>query len=453
MKLTTTESLCPHCMTRIPAMRVAEGDKIYLEKTCPQHGKFRVLIWEGEPAFTSWVRPKVPGKLKKCFTKVDQGCPFDCGLCDDHRQETCTALLEVTGRCNLSCPVCFADAGGRINNEDPDLAVIQGWYEKLLGAGGPYNLQLSGGEPTVRDDLPEIAALGKAMGFNFIQINTNGLRLAGETDYIKKLQEAGVTSVFLQFDGTDDGIYRQIRGRSLLQDKIRAIENCAGHNIGVILVPALVPGVNLDNIGEIIRFALRYQPVVRGIHFQPISYFGRYPESPPEERITIPRVVREIVEQTGGLVNIQDFRPPGCENALCSFHGNFTYSPGEGLQARPASDSCCSPENAATGAKKARNFVARNWSGLKLKNSFGESENQVTDSWNKLIEKLLTHSFTISGMAFQDVWNIDLDRVRDCCIHVLSPEGKLIPFCAYNLTGIRGQSLYRRPLRNSSMTE
>ena len=422
---------------------MAEDDKVYLEKTCPQHGKFRVLIWEGDPAFASWVRPKIYGKLKRCSTKVDRGCPFDCGLCSDHRQETCTALLEVTGRCNLSCAVCFADAGGRRNNEDPDLTVIRGWYEKLLAAGGPYNLQLSGGEPTVRDDLPEIVAMGKAMGFNFIQINTNGLRLARETDYLKKLRDAGATSVFLQFDGTEDGIYRQLRGRALLQDKLRAIENCAGQKIGVILVPTLVPGVNLDNIGEIIRLALRYQPVVRGVHFQPISYFGRYPESPAEDRITIPRLIREIAGQTGGLVKIEDFRPPGCENAMCSFHGNFTFRPVEGLQARPASDSCCSPANAATGAKKARNFVARNWSGLQLENPFHESSNQVADSWNELIDKLLTHSFTISGMAFQDVWNIDLDRVRECCIHVVNPEGKLIPFCAYNLTGIRGQSLYR----------
>lgn len=443
IKLKTTESLCPHCLTRISATCVAEDDKIYLEKTCQEHGKFRVLLWEGEPAFTSWVRPKIPGKLKTCFTKVDRGCPFDCGLCSEHRQETCTALLEVTGRCNLNCAVCFADAGGRINNEDPDLAVIRGWYEKLLEAGGPYNIQLSGGEPTIRDDLPEIVAMGKAMGFNFIQINTNGLRLARETDYLKKLRDAGVTSVFLQFDGTNDRIYRQLRGRDLLQDKIRAIENCAEQKIGVILVPTLVPGVNVDNIGEIIRLALRYQPVVRGVHFQPISYFGRYSEFPAKDRITIPRLIREIAVQTGGLVKIQDFRPPGCENAMCSFHGNFTFRPGEGLKARPATDSCCSPENSATGAKKARNFVARNWSGLQLENTFRESNDQVTDSWNELINKLITHSFTISGMAFQDVWNIDLDRVRDCCIHVVNPEGKLIPFCAYNLTGIQGQSLYR----------
>jgi uncharacterized radical SAM superfamily Fe-S cluster-containing enzyme len=441
--MTTKVSLCPHCLTRIPAIHVAEGDKIYLEKICAQHGNFRVLLWEGAPSLTAWTKPKISGKLKTRFTKVNRGCPFDCGLCSDHRQETCTALLEVTRRCNLNCCVCFADAGGPINNEDPDLAVIRGWYEKLLAAGGPYNIQLSGGEPTIRDDLPEIVALGKAMGFNFIQINTNGLRFTRETDYLKKLRDAGATSVFLQFDGTNDGIYRQLRGRSLLQDKIRAIENCGDLNMGVILVPTLVPGVNLDNVGEIIRLALRYQPVIRGVHFQPVSYFGRYPQVPGEERITIPRLIREIAVQTEDMVKIQDFRPPGCENAMCSFHGNFTFQSGEGLRARPATDTCCSSENAANGAQKNRNFVARTWSGRQLNNPFRQSKDQVADSWNELINKLLTHSFTISGMAFQDVWNFDLDRIRDCCIHVVNPEGRLIPFCAYNLTGIRGQSLYR----------
>lgn len=442
--LSATESLCPHCLGQIPAVRVAEEDKVYLEKTCPQHGSFRVLLWEGEPAFASWVRPKIPAKLKHCLTEVNKGCPFDCGLCGDHRQETCTALLEVTGRCNLSCAVCFADAGSQTGKSDPDLKVIRGWYENLLAAGGPYNVQLSGGEPTVREDLPEIVAMGKSMGFNFIQINTNGLRLARETDYLKKLREAGAVSVFLQFDGTDDRIYRQLRGRALLQDKLQAIENCAGQNIGVILVPTVVPGVNLDNVGEIIRLALRYQPVVRGVHFQPISYFGRYPEQPTGERVTIPRLIREIVQQTAGQVQAQDFRPPGCENAMCSFHGNFTFRPGAGLQARPVSDDCCGPEKAAAGAQKARNFVVRNWSGGGLQTPTEESYNIITNSWNELIAKLHTHSFTISGMAFQDVWNIDLERVRDCCIHIVNPAGRLIPFCAYNLTSSWGQSLYRK---------
>ncbi|HBF36118.1 MAG TPA: radical SAM protein, partial [Firmicutes bacterium] len=118
----------------------------------------------------------------------------------------------------------------------------------------------SGGEPTVRDDLPEIIKMAKKMGFPYIQLNTNGLRLAGEPGYAKILKEAGLSSVFMQFDGTKDEIYRQLRGRNLFAVKENAIKNCADNNLGIVLVPTIVPEVNVDNIGEIIRFGLSKAP-------------------------------------------------------------------------------------------------------------------------------------------------------------------------------------------------
>jgi len=452
-----TESVCPECLSRIAAQRVMRGEDVYLEKRCPEHGFFQTVIWRGNPALESWVRPKTPAYPRNALTSVDQGCPFDCGLCPEHRQQTCHVLLEVTQRCDLGCPICYA-ASGIEAPADPSLPTIAGWYRRILETGGPFNVQLSGGEPALRHDLAEIIALGRSLGFTFFQLNTNGLRLAMQPEYLHALKDAGLSTVFLQFDGTNDPIYLELRGRPLLELKQQAIENCARLGIGVILVPTLAPGVNVQDIGNIIRFALRYAPVVRGVHFQPISYFGRYPSYRGDEsRLTIPEIIRTLASLTDGLVREENFRPPGCENALCSFHANFVILPDGYLlpmtQHQAGSGCGCQPEDGAQGAALARKFVAQQWvardpsqSSLQLPLIQGPSLGE----WELILARARTHTFYISGMAFQDAWNLDLERLRDCCIHVVSPQGYLVPFCAYNLTDRSGRALYRN--RNQKTT-
>ncbi len=444
--LSTTESVCPECLTRLPARRVAQGEDVYLEKTCPQHGAFRTIIWRGQPAFSSWVRPKIPTSPGNPFTQVEKGCPLDCGLCPDHRQQPCCVLLDVTQRCDLACSFCFASAGGKKQTDDPSLEVIEGWYRRLLEAGGPFNIQLSGGEPCLRDDLPEIIALGRSLGFSFFQVNTNGLRLARDPDFLQRLQAAGLSTVYLQFDGTSDDVYRQMRGGRLLAQKIQVIENCARYGLGVVLVPTLVPEINTHQVGDIIRLALEYAPVVRGVHFQPVSYFGRYPLPPADsDRITIPEVICAIEEQTHRRVRRESFRPPGGENALCSFHASFVLMPdGELVPLTHHNGSCCGsqPERADEGGLKSRRITARQWSAP----AAAQAERQDGGSlggWDEFLARARTHTFSISGMAFQDAWNLDLERLRDCYIIHVSPSGGLVPFCAYNLTDQNGRPLYR----------
>ena len=433
-----TESLCPECLKKISAQIFTHDEKVYLKKHCPEHGVYQTLLWRGNPSWESWVRPTIPIPPQRCFTEVEKGCPFDCGLCAEHYKTTCTALLEVTQRCNLKCKYCFANAGTEL--DEPSLDVIKGWYKNILAASGSVNIQLSGGEPTLRKDLPEIVEMGKSLGFNFIQLNTNGLRLAEDPSFLNSLKKVGLSSVFLQFDGTEDLIYETIRGRSLFDQKIKAIENCARLDIGVVLVPVLVPGVNTHNIGEIIKFALKNHPVVRGVHFQPVSYFGRIPKQPlDDDRITLPEVIQAIEAQSDGLVKAADLKP---HNGHCSFSGSFTRL-ADGRLKPIINNSCCEgPERADELARKTRTFVARQWSGAE------EPTIQVpsANSWDALLRQLKTYAFSISGMAFQDVWNIDIERLKNCCIHVVSPEGKLIPFCAYNVTDKSGHSLYRREM-------
>ena len=435
-----TQSLCPVCLKKIEAVILLQGGKYYMVKKCPGHGLFKTIVWDGSVPMEQWMIDKERAWIHPPQTPVEKGCPYDCGLCGEHRQHTCTALIEITQRCNLHCRFCFA-ASGTHGGEDPTVEQISDLYWCVLGASGGCNIQLSGGEPTLRDDLPRIIQNGKQMGFPFIQVNTNGIRLAMDAKFVEQLKAAGLDSVFLQFDGTDDSIYKTLRGCRLLAVKKKAIENCRKYGIGVVLVPTLVPGINSGNIGDIIRFALENIEAVRGVHFQPVSYFGRIPKQPEDsDRITLAELMDEIEKQTGGKIRVKNLKPPQCENSLCSFHGNFLYRGNGRLTAISGNSGCCCVK-AEEGAAKAKVYVSKNWAGRPAENKQPVSRGQ--SGWDEILDCIHNRSFSLSAMAFQDVWNVDLNRVKDCCIHVVSPEGKRIPFCLYNITDTEGNTLYR----------
>lgn len=455
--LAETESVCPHCLTRISAKRVVRSRDIYLEKRCPQHGEFKTILWRGLESYRRWESVKnTPSRPPSCAASSGLGCPYDCGLCEEHRQHTCCVILEITQRCNLQCPVCFARSGGEKKTAEPGLEDIRDWCRRLMQRGGPYNIQLSGGEPTVRNDVPEIVKIVRGEGFGFVQLNTNGLRLGENADYAWQLKEAGLGCVFLQFDGVTAETHRALRGRDLRTVKMNAIRNCAASGLGVVLVPTLVAGVNTGEIGAILDLALQQAPAVRAVHFQPLSYFGRYPSSPRnEDRITLPEIMQAIEEQTGGRFRASDLYPASGENAFCEFHGKFRVHPDGRIESsgRPG-NACCAPPvesglvqlagascGNGSGARRARNFVARHWAMPE------EPEENLPGLDLSSLDAFLAEqrqSFCISAMAFQDAWNLDLCRLQECFLHVLSPDEKLIPLCAYNLTSADGRSLYRK---------
>ena len=428
---------------------------MYLVKHCPDHGLFRTVIWQGTTAYAAWQRPKKPSSPLQAFTRTDHGCPFDCGLCPNHGQHTCTALIEITGRCNLHCPVCFADAGNACET-GPSLAQIGFLYDRILAASGQCNIQLSGGEPTMREDLAAIITLGRNKGFAFLQLNSNGLRLAESVDYARSLKHAGLASVFLQFDGISAQAHQRLRGRDLRQVKQDAIDNCAAAGLAVVLVPTLVPGVNTGEIGAIIDYAAQHAPTVRGVHFQPISYFGRFP-NPPEEssRLTLPGVMDLLEAQTNGAIRAEHFAPPGCEHALCSFHGNFLVTEEGRLQPLGTGQTACCTTgeppaiaSALEGRNKSVGFTARQWSlpmvTVQPCSCDIDPEAKPQDDLDRFLARARTHTFSITAMAFQDAWTLDLERLRGCCIHIVSPTGRMVPFCAYNLTAQDGTPLHRK---------
>ena len=431
-----TKSVCPVCLRVLDAKKRAEKDGVYLDKLCPEHGAFSALIWEGNLAsYTAWNRENRAVDPPRAGKKPKKGCPLDCGLCTEHLRKGCCVLLEVTKRCNLRCPVCFASAG-----EGGDLSMdkIAAQYEYLMAHGGPFNIQLSGGEPTVRNDLPEIIRLGREKGFTFFQLNTNGLRLASEPGYAEKLKAAGLNTVFLQFDGLDDKVYITLRGRALLEEKRRCIEACAAAGLGVVLVPVIAAGVNEDQLWPVVRYALDNSPAVRGVHVQPISYFGRCALERPARPLTIPAVLRLLEAQSGGALRASDFSGGGAENPYCSFHAAYRIREDGSLKALPRRDgagSCC------TASDDSRVSVAEQWSGESC--CCGDSALTETSAFDEFLNEIRKRTFTVSGMVFQDAWNLDLERLRRCHICEADSRYGLVPFCAYNLTAADGRTLYR----------
>ena len=324
-----TRSVCPVCLRNLPAQLVFRPDgRVMLEKTCPAHGSFQTAVWQGKLDFTAWSAGAAP-----LAEGAGLRCPETCGLCAEHETGSCCVLLEVTRRCDLRCRYCFAD-GGAAGDDPPRAALEDAMRDIAARCGGPL-LQLSGGEPTMRDDLPELVRAAKAAGCAYVQVNTNGLRLAREPDYARRLAEAGLDIVFLQFDGTRNEIYETLRGAPLLEQKLEAVRVCAALGLGVTLVPTVVRGVNDGELGAIVSLAASLAPGVRGVHFQPVSYFGRFPGRPEAEaRYTLDELLHDL--QTQAQLPPESFRPSRCDHPLCGFHAAFLIDGDGSLQ--PLSD-------------------------------------------------------------------------------------------------------------------
>ena len=419
-----TRSLCPVCLRNLPARLLREADgRILLEKRCPAHGEYRVPVWQGLVDWDAWLLGTPPLGADAALN-----CPGSCGLCPEHEIGSCCVLLEVTPRCDLRCRFCFARGGE--SAKEPGLDELKDAIRDIVRQCGSPLLQLSGGEPTLRDDLPELVRFAKEAGCSYVQLNTNGLRLARERDYVKRLAEAGLDIVFLQFDGTRDGIYETLRGKPLLEEKTEAILACGAERIGVTLVPTVVPGVNDDDLGGIVAFACAHAPAVRGVHFQPVSYFGRYPKRPEAaDRYTLDRLMADVAEQA--RIPLSSFMPSRCDHPLCGFHASFLIEPDGSL--RPLSSITHSSRSRGC-EKDNRAYVARHWRRAPEEPRPERVFSDGTD-FDTFLYRLRHESLTLSAMAFQDALNLNLERLRRCSLHVYD-GGKIKPFCAKYLTPI-----------------
>lgn len=444
-----TLSVCPVCLRTLPATLSRQGSEVVLSRQCPEHGPCTAVVWRGEPSFESWHRPKQPVTDIPRQSVSQQGCPHDCGLCPAHRQHSCTVLLEVTQQCNLRCPVCFAASGA---TKDPAFMPLDSLMQHLhwiRAQAGPVILQLSGGEPTLYPHLPELISVARSL-FPAVQLNTNGLLLAQQPEYAARLQQAGLSWVFLQFDGSTDAIFTALRGQPLLAIKRRAIEHCAAAGLPVVLVPTLVAGVNDADLGNLLRLALSLRPAVRGLHLQPITLSGRTAFS-EQQRLTLPEVLTALCAQSEGQIQPEHAVPPGCEHERCSFHCRYRVNDAGHLHPIFTESSCCPTplpiSDRGDGADRAIESVLRAWGGTHFSDTSTTTQNpKAVDAFDAFIAKARQQTFSVTCMAFQDAATLDLQRLQGCCVHIFvsTPQGnRLIPFCACNLTRSDGSPLYR----------
>lgn len=399
-----TKSICPVCFKLINAEVIEEKSQIYLKKSCSEHGKNKELIWQDNRE--NYIRWLEYGGLEIENFKI-----VECKL---RHPNICTAALMVTNKCNLDCPVCFTRSkDDEIYNPSlEELTDLLKYYKSVAEDGAP--LEFCGGEPTVRNDLPELAQIAKSMGFDYIQLNTNGIRISESAEYCLELKNSGITTIYLGFDGVFDETYMYKYNKDLFNVKIKAIENCKEAKLAVVLVPCIKPDVNDNQIGDIIKLAKEYIPGVKGIFFQPLSYFGIYPKD-NRKRITIPEILRNIEKQTHEEITADSFLPGSCEHAQCSFNGFFLMDNNKKL--RPI-----------TKFKKKE----------QSEDAHRRIRENTKNTWRYNEQKYLT----IGGMAFQDIWNYDLERVKRCTIHIIGKDKRLIPLCKKYLTNDQGEKLY-----------
>jgi uncharacterized radical SAM superfamily Fe-S cluster-containing enzyme len=308
-----TISLCPECLKRIDAKIVFEDKNVYMLKRCPEHGNSKVLIADDIEYYKNIRNYNKPSETPYRFnTKTHYGCPYDCGLCPDHEQHSCLTIIEITDRCNLTCPTCYAGSSpthGRHRTFEEVKTMLDTIVENEKE---PDVVQISGGEPTLHPDFFEILDYAKTLPIKYIMVNTNGLVIAKDFEFAKRLKSYSPDfEIYLQFDSFREEALVSLRGANLKKIREKAIQNLNELNLSTTLVVTLQKGLNDDEIGEIIDYALK-QKCVRGVTFQPTQIAGRLDNfNHKTDRITLTEVRRKILEQTE-IFTSDDLIPVPC---------------------------------------------------------------------------------------------------------------------------------------------
>ena len=447
--LGTTASICPLCKRLLSAELREDDGRVVLSRTCPDHGPFEAVVYGDVERYLEIQRFDKPGEepLER-QTEYDRGCPHDCGICPEHAQHTCLGIIEVNTACNLDCPICFADSGTGPQEHGFSLSLEQ--VESMLDAfvraeGEPEAVQLSGGEPSIHPQIVEMLRAAKDRGIQLVMLNTNGIRLARDPRFAPALAETGV-HVYLQFDGLRERTQLAIRGRDLTEEKLRALDRCAEAGVSVSLAAAIERGVNEAEVGEIVRFGIEH-PAVTGVFFQPVTHSGRFPGgSDPLDKLTNPDVIDAIADQLPHWFRADDFVPVPCCSPTCR-SATFALYDGRDLVPLPrlvdVEEYLDYVSNRAVPDPEVRTALEGLWSAKAAGGTAPAAERldcvACAASMPAELREVAAQGFMIVVQDFQDPYTLDVEKLRKCCVSEIVPDGRLIPFCAYNSVGYREQ--------------
>ncbi len=470
--MTDTKSICPECQKKIDAQLTQANEKIKITKVCPEHGSFEATHWQSPPIFKhmqTYDQFQYLGDLNA--PKDPQGCPYVCETCTNHASGTVIGVIDVTKRCNLKCAVCFSTFPEQEIDYEPTKEHLIRMLEFASQANPkPPAILFSGGEPTEREDMPEIINAAHKLKFMTI-LATNGVRLAENPQLAERLKKSGLNIVYLQFDSFHDDFYKQVRGQALFDYKLKALDVCRKYDMEVILVNTLMKSLNDEEVGDIIRFAAKNTDIVRGLIFQPIAFTGRATENRFRENFREWHFAEDVEKQTHGEIKSTDLYPMSVMTSPIKIMRKFMQKPWPLFSCSPqcgivnwvfvSKDGKMFPINrfvnfdrffrhirktAETAESKGKIsllsslfmasmlsmnmfLVTKEVGMLTLMNSIMRMH--LSPSYQSL-GKIRRKIFLLGCMAFMDSYNFDVNRVRRCVVHYITPDLKIIPFCAYN---------------------
>lgn len=475
----TVETLCPECACLILGRCFVHRDVVYMEKTCPAHGYFRDKINTDVKLYLKGTRAGFQDERGVYRPQVTgaNACPTDCGLCNQHHSTSCLAQIDLTNRCNLKCPICFASANAADFVAEPTYDMVVEMLQALRDQQ-PHPataIQFTGGEPTLHPEFHRLVKKANQLGFSHVQAATNGLKIA-DRDFAERAADAGLHTLYLQFDGLDDAQYRTLRGRPLLDVKMRVIENCRATGMKICLVPTIVKNVNDHQVAQIFKFALQHTDVVSAISYQPVAFTGRISlQQLADQRYTLGDLAHDLAACSGADLD-RDFFPLNFMTPLSRILQTLDGKP----KIRPSCHSDCAFGTYFFVTPDAQPIpVPKLFAMAKLMNGFNELAARIERTrpdklanWRDKLELVLTflrtyrwrqrdfrvtpltfiralrgltdkslgrrHSprkpyrtLMAAGMHFMDRYNYDTQRIRRCVILYSTPDG-IYPFCTLN---------------------
>lgn len=438
----TTGSICTQCLRSVEAKILFKDERVFMEKWCPAHGIERVLISD-DAAYYRLAREvyvKHPEMPQQFNTRMQYGCPYDCGLCPDHMQHSCLTVLEITDHCNLRCPTCYAASGPERQTHRP-LAVVERMLDAIVAnEGEPDVVQISGGEPTLHPEFFAILDAARRRPIRHLMINTNGIRIAQDAEFVERLAAYGPgIEVYLQFDSFKPEALQDLRGADLRRIRAEALDALECRGISTTLVMTVKRGVNDDEIGAVIRHGLKYR-CVRGVTLQPVQDAGRNENySAADNRLTVSAIRRAVAEQTD-VFSLDDVVPVPCNpDTLAMAYAIKIDGKVQALTRH------LGPEVLLAGP--ANTIVFERDPALKAQVFKLFSTNHSPESQANCLSELLCclpqiaapvelgydNVFRVLIVQFMDAQNLDIRALKKSCVHMVQPDGRLIPFESFNL--------------------